>query len=402
MIQTPPSRTVELDIAIVGGGIAGLWLLNRLRGQGYQSALFEQGSLGSDQTLASQGMIHGGIKYTLAGALSKASESIADMPAYWSRCLAGEGNVDLQGAHLLSRHFYFWSSDGVSSRMSTFFASKAVQGRIEKLDRANYPPLLDNPAFKGQVYRLTDIVLDVPSVLQTLAERAGPRVFSLAGSEYQWHRDGRQAELWIQHGRESLRVRARRFVFTAGKGNADLLAALGQEKPRMQLRPVHQVWVKHNLDYDFFGHCLGPDTTPRISISTHPSADGRRVWSLGGGIAEAGVKQSEAEVIASAQREIRQLLPWVDLSGAEWLARRIDRAEARQRNFLRPDKAYAKPADGLENVIVGWPTKLTLAPNLANEVLHLLQRDHIEAGDDRAAELAVLPTAEVSLPPWDR
>ena len=40
-------------------------------------------------------MIHGGIKYTLSGALNKASETIADMPDYWQRCLGGQGDVDL-------------------------------------------------------------------------------------------------------------------------------------------------------------------------------------------------------------------------------------------------------------------------------------------------------------------
>ena len=32
------SHTVKLDIAITGGGIAGLWLLNRLRQAGYKCA----------------------------------------------------------------------------------------------------------------------------------------------------------------------------------------------------------------------------------------------------------------------------------------------------------------------------------------------------------------------------
>lgn len=396
------SDTVELDVAVIGGGIAGLWLLNRLSNEGYRCALLEKTALGSDQTLASQGMIHGGMKYTLAGSLSKASESIADMPAYWSRCLAGESDVDLRNAKLLSEHFYFWSSDGLTSRLSTFFASKAVQGRMEKVARSDYPSLLDHPNFNGQVYRLKDIVLDVPGVLNTLLQNCSGQVFSLEGSDYHWQRSGDSAELLIKNQHGELRVRARQFVFTAGKGNGDLLAALGLEKPRMQLRPLHQVWVKHNLEHAFFGHCLGADTTPRLSISTHPTADGARVWSLGGTLAEMGVHQSKEEVIAAAQREVEQLLPWIDLSGAQWMARRIDRAEARQRNFLRPDKAFAKPADGIANVIVGWPTKLTLAPNLANEVLQILRHRKVRPNGEQSNLLkTVLPPARIGLTPWD-
>ena len=83
---------IDLDIAIIGGGVAGLWLANRLKAQGFHIALFESKALGSDQTMASQGMIHGGMKYTLSGMLTGASEAIAEMPQHWD---------DVDGLHTL-------------------------------------------------------------------------------------------------------------------------------------------------------------------------------------------------------------------------------------------------------------------------------------------------------------
>ena len=73
------------DIVILGGGIAGLWLLNRLYSEGYQPLLIETKALGSGQTLASQGIIHGGLKYALSGSLTGAANVIADMPRRWRR-----------------------------------------------------------------------------------------------------------------------------------------------------------------------------------------------------------------------------------------------------------------------------------------------------------------------------
>lgn len=58
-------EALKLDALIIGGGVAGLWLLNRLRNEGYQALLLEQEALGTGQSIASQGMIHGGIKYAL-------------------------------------------------------------------------------------------------------------------------------------------------------------------------------------------------------------------------------------------------------------------------------------------------------------------------------------------------
>ena len=44
----------------------------------------------------------------------------------------------------------------------------------------------------------------------------------------------------------------------------------------------------------------------------------------------------------------------------------------RQSGWIRPDDAWAGIAQGARNVIVGWPTKLSLAPRLAARVLELL------------------------------
>jgi hypothetical protein len=47
---------------------------------GFSTVLVESASLGGGQSMKSQGIIHGGTKYALHGALTGASEAIADMP----------------------------------------------------------------------------------------------------------------------------------------------------------------------------------------------------------------------------------------------------------------------------------------------------------------------------------
>ena len=61
------NNILRVDIAIIGGGIAGLWMLSRLRKRGYSALLIESEALGSGQTICSQGIIHGGVKYSLQG-----------------------------------------------------------------------------------------------------------------------------------------------------------------------------------------------------------------------------------------------------------------------------------------------------------------------------------------------
>ena len=89
------------DIVIFGGGIAGLWMLKRLHLAGYQAILLEKDQLGAGQTLASQGIVHGGLKYALSGNLGKAANTISDMPSRWRNCLAGNDVLDLSGVRVL-------------------------------------------------------------------------------------------------------------------------------------------------------------------------------------------------------------------------------------------------------------------------------------------------------------
>ncbi|HAW25153.1 MAG TPA: FAD-dependent oxidoreductase, partial [Pseudomonas sp.] len=168
------SESLSTDVLIVGGGVAGLWLNARLRRLGYSTLLVDKGVLGGGQSVKSQGIIHGGTKYALSGALTGASEAIADMPRRWLEALAGNGELDLSGVRLLSDAHYLWSPGTLTGNLTSFFASKAVRSRVGQVKGGELPPALQDPRFKGKVYRLSELVLDVPSLIQRLAELSGP------------------------------------------------------------------------------------------------------------------------------------------------------------------------------------------------------------------------------------
>lgn len=401
----PPSTQIALDLAIIGGGIAGLWLANRAKRAGYSVALFESAHLGNGQTLASQGMIHGGMKYTLAGALTGASEAIADMPKHWRACLCGEGDVDLRHTRILSDHFFMWSGDDLGSKLTSFLASKITRGRVEPVSEDRRPPLLRHPLFAGSLYRLEDIVIDVPSLVANLAHNVEGHSFQIDWRHAQLAKagDGQVHLQLINELGQTLAVNARRIVLTAGKGNAGLLRQLGLETPAMQVRPLQQVMVKHHHPFDFYGHCLGTDATPRLTISSHRLPDGSQVWYLGGSLAEKGAGMEADELIALAGQELRHLIPWINLRGAEWATLAIERAEPLQPGLVRPDHAFATRVANT-NLLVGWPTKLTLAPNLANQLLDMLREDGIEPGADNTGYRVLhqyLPHATLGKTPWE-
>ena len=135
----------------------------------------------------------------------------------------------------------------------------------------------------------------------------------------------------------------------------------------MQLRPLQQVLVKHDYPIDLYGHCIGAQASasPRLTVSTHPCADGKRVWYLGGDLATEGVDKSPDALIDDARKELKTIFPWLDFSKAQWRTLWINRAEPAQAQLIKPDNAFAEAAPGNSNVIIAWPTKRTLAPDLA-------------------------------------
>ena len=384
---------LSTDVLIVGAGVAGLWLNARLRDQGFSTVLVESASLGGGQSVKSQGIIHGGAKYALHGALTGASEAIADMPRRWREALAGNGELDLRGVRLLSEAHYLWSPGTLAGNLTSFFASKAVRGRVDQVKGDHLPPALQDPRFKGKVYRLAELVVDVPSLIARLAELAGDSL--LAGQQIEPLQENEELVGLRVDGRE---IRAQRIVFSAGAGNAQLLETLGLSQPAMQTRPLHMVLVKGPSLKPLYAHCLGGGPKPRITITTHPAADGQWVWYLGGDIAEAeGVAREPAAQIAAAQQELGKLLPWVDLSQAQWATLRVERAEPAQSGLVRPDNAFLADQGRL---LVGWPTKLALAPDFADRVLTAFKQDGIVPSTTQP--LPALPRPPLAQTAWEQ
>ena len=366
---------LKTDIAIVGGGIAGLWMLNSLSQQGYDVILLEADKLGCGQSVRSQGIIHGGMKYALNGVLSQASDAIKDMPARWRKCLAGEGDIDLSSVTQLSAAHYLWSQSSLGAKITSFFAKKTMSGRVDNVAKTDYPAIFDHSAFKGNLYKLNEIVLDIPTVLKTLAAPYQSRILKIDTAKCEWQQENQQINA-LYDPKQDLRISAQRFVFAAGQGNAAILKALDIEQPQMQLRPLHMLAVTHNTQLPVYAHCIGASSKPLVTITHHNNHDGSYTWYLGGDIAESGVERDTQQQIDTGKALIKDLLPWVTLENQSWQAIRIDRAEPKQSSLSRPDAAFMHCAD---NHFVCWPTKLALAPDLSDKVIAALKSQNVSS-----------------------
>lgn len=393
-------QTIKTDILIFGGGIAGLWLLNRLRNAGYSALLLEQDRLGGQESINANGIIHGGLKFGLA-AMLRDIEDLDDMPALWRDCIAGQGDLNLSSVKVLAQHQYIWSEASLAARATTFFASRFITGQVESAEGASRPDILQDSAFSGSVYRLSDLVIDMPSLIQRLASAYKNCIYKVSPQNCHIETDDRHnttAVFITAAGLEPLRIHPERVILAGGQGNAALLDDLGRREPAMERRTVHMTLLKRPQLPSFHAHCLGTSRNPRLTITTHPTRDGEKVWYIGGEVADEGALRDERLQIEKVQKELKELLPWVDLRGGRYKTVKLDRILPAGDHFFRPDHAFVEQHG---NNIVAWPCKITLAPNLGRQLLALLEKDNFQPRHPQPEEALPLLYPEIGTPVWE-
>jgi glycine/D-amino acid oxidase-like deaminating enzyme len=380
----------EIDIAVFGGGIAGLWLLARLRTLGFDAHLFEKTALGHGQTIASQGIIHSGVKYTFDGVNRPQTEALSSMPKIWMDCIAGRGEVDLRGTEILATNQLMFTTGGLVNRIAGAFATKALRSDVGALEPENFPELFRNRKFSGKVYQLEEPVLASRSVLGALHKQSAQNVYHVPAPALR--RDG---ERLVELCCGDVTVRPRLCIFTAGSGNEWFANELGLDKTKVTQRRPLRMFVARGMLHSLFAHCLVPEPKPRVTVTTH-SLNGAHVWYLGGNIAEKAVGMSDDEALQWAHSEMTDIFPWLDWSQVRWAIHDVDRAEPAASKLLPSGPTLTT----VGNSALAWPTKLALAPALTSQALRWIEQQGLTPSH-RTTTLS-LPPAELAKYPWEQ
>jgi glycine/D-amino acid oxidase-like deaminating enzyme len=387
----------QLDVLIFGGGVAGLWTLARLRAAGLRVLLLESQALGRGQTIQSQGIIHGGGKYALRAVRDFAAvRAIRDMPVRWRAHVDGQAAPDLSGVELLSDSCLLWlPRASLIARLQAAGPMRVVEQagllatRPRRVARGEWPASLRGSAVA--VYEMAEPVVHTGSLLRQLAIRhseairhyaplrpgAAIEVESAAGVGFggrstsagvdlaEW----RHVRVRPRAGQPPVVLAPRAVVLAAGEGNAELLRSARVPGELMQRRPLRMLLLRGNLPA-LHGHCVVGGKT-RLTVTSQREGDDT-IWQVGGEIAERLADEEDLDrVHAEGAAELRRYLPGVELRQARMASYRAVRAEARDARQMRPSGVHVGRVAA--NAIVAWPTKLALAPLLAEEVWRELQ-----------------------------
>ncbi len=376
----------KADIVIFGAGIAGLWTFNRLKRLGYDVLLLEKSGIGGEQSIASQGIIHSGLKYAFAGKINKLAQSISAMPDLWRAALRGEGDVDLSAARTTTTSQLLMIPSGFMGGLTKLVAQKALGGEVREVD----PTFLNATGFKGSVVYMDEPVLDTPSLFQALAEPYKDCIRKVDHCAFEQDADGAIAGIKI----DGHRITADHYIFTAAGSNHEIATQLGHDKGlETQKRPLLMGMMKP-APFPLWAHLVGKSDKPISTITTHEMPDGELVWYIGGGPAERAKEADPQEVIDTAKAGFAKYMPNLNLDHVQWATLPIDRVEGKSNtDGWMPDTPTIHTA---RNALYCWPTKLTFAPMLAESLLKKVGKP-----SGQNTNWSFLPEAPYANAPWE-
>ena len=372
--------------------MAGLFAMHALQQAGHSVCLVERSAVGDGQSVCAQGIVHGGVKYSLGGLVSGSARAIERMPERWLAMADSGAGFDLTAAPPIARSMWLWRSEGVAGAFAMAGARLSLRARPEAVPVQERPPPLRE--VRGDVLRLPEPVFDPVATLGALLAPVAPWAVR---AEARASHDG---TVILEGQGRTAAFRPRCVVLAAGAGNAALRSAFGLAHGLMQLRPLHQAMVRGPLP-EFHGHCVDGLAT-RVTLTSAPLAGGERVWHIGGKVAEEGVARDACAQRAHALSELRAVLPSVDFGACSWSTYSVNRAEREQPKGSRPEDAcVARDKAGRATVLTVWPTKMALAPVAADMVRESAgPAAHASASEAIASALAGWERPPVARAPW--
>ena len=416
---------MNTDIIIIGGGISGLWLRALLSSMGYKCLLIDQHSWGGRQTLAAQGIVHGGTKYSFNGIWNPEARAIQDMPRRWEQALInGDGELPLKGVKSLSPHQYICFPS--SNKIVSFLASSIMQSKVTALKAQEYPDSFKQGGMDARVYQLNERVIDMESLVQVL-NKIGTG--AMIKGKVDFHSIiNREDGVEVKVNQQT--IRAQLIISTAGAGNKELTSnqedtvatqptkggsaskadkASKEDKLdepiKQQLRGLNMLMLRGVNLPPIYAHFCDRSALPLLTITTHEDEKypGETIWYVGGALAEHNLDDDAQQLAQKFIKQIAEFMPQLSIKEQEIHAAkfRIDRAEPLTASKMKP---VAPDITLIKRALICYPIKMTFAPLVGDMVVKRLQQMGITPqakGDGKEGEMASgqqLPSGQQQLP----
>jgi glycine/D-amino acid oxidase-like deaminating enzyme len=383
-----PVAPIACDVLIIGGGVQGLWLLNDLRSEGYSALLLERRALGDGQTCHSHVYLHQGHLYRDVGLAMRLKE----ITPRWREWLARRSD---QRLGVVPSYFGFanpadartrealWNDPrlGLNYRVVTNDPPRALAGGAVRVVLESAEVCLDGRWLVSELRRGVDDwisqVEQVRAIALDLSRVAGGRP-----------RGGQVEEVVVTMpgGPAPVRFQPSALVLAAGAGNQTLLLQatggnpilLGRLSNNQQLRLAYMLVIRGPSEELPPLTGVFPDLGGLFQVSRRLADSDEVVWL---------VSDQRSQMLTFVEDWIEFDASWwlrAVLSNLERLAPRLfgssplrgrfqwgiyaaPKAEGRSEGAIPLEERIEQ--FGIENLWTLWPTKLTLAPKVSQDVV---------------------------------
>jgi glycine/D-amino acid oxidase-like deaminating enzyme len=354
-----PTVVQEIDVAVVGGGFAGLLVADRLSTLGYRVALIEQSPrLLAGTSSRNEGWLHAGTYHAVSIRDRGEAMTVA------RRCLTGWREFRARFPHAIEAEEHRTVAIVPAARAEDIESRWQEAGvTFESMDRPGLSRIDANVAMSGdeRAYQVADVGIETRMVAASLVRKLryrGVTIHTGARAE----RSG-DLQLTVHTNGDRIDLRYRYIVVAAGYDTESAVRSLGL--PPVQVR----LWRSHLM------------TTPRAAeTSVFSVAPGdaaminHRSWSIIGLNEDAMVVdhptfEPDREVAARLEDAVRRRFPKVEADRVEIRACvKVDYAEAG--DDPRSLNVRVLPIEPHAAIVL--PGKMTEAPVVADTTAHIV------------------------------
>jgi glycine/D-amino acid oxidase-like deaminating enzyme len=388
-----PAEPLQPDVLIIGGGVQGLWLLNELHREGYQAILLERRALGDGQTCHSHVYLHQGHLYRDVGL----AERLRDVTQQWKDWLESRGSPRLG----VGPSYFGFANPADAQQKEALWDDARL--KLDYVPGPERPPLALEGGAVREFLTSREVCLDGEWLVEELRRDVEPLIgridsvrairvdtADVAGGSVSGGRV-QEVQAVLPDGAGLAVFRPSALILAAGTGNQPLLIQatsghpllFGRVNQAQQVRLAFMLVVKGRRDELPPLTGVFPDLGGLFLVSRASGQTGDVVWL---------VSDNRSQLLTLVEDWIEYDAQWwlrVVLSNLSRLAPPLFGTTALRQRF-QWGIYYAPKAEvrsggaipheerieqfGIANLWALWPTKLTLAPKVAVEVMRKLRK----------------------------
>lgn len=343
------------DVVVIGAGIGGALIAKKLVDEGLEVTLVDKEGFGAAQSNHSHGYIHSG--YIYRDASRSLIEPLVEASRRWRDLVQALGVEPLR-----STSFVAFTSELNARAAASAWEQAGLP--VRQVAHNAIPAGVREPEIEA-LFQTPEPTFDLTEIFEAMRRRMSG-VKLLTAKAIRLDGSGQIEQAVVNVGPRSFALQARYYVLAAGTDNARLIEGVTRFRGRAAIRTSFMLVLRGPALADL-SLVMPENEAHGLFVVSRPTAQGN-VWLVSNFLSFAGMPDradTQNMWLGGIIQKMTRFTNVTQSSDTEWGIYLAPKAELRR--DPRRLGSYAIEGYDLPNAIVTAPTKLTLAPLLADE-----------------------------------